>query len=163
MAGRALRICALSCVAVTTAFAHPLHTTLAELTTEPGTRALVVSLRVFADDFSRAAAGGASGGAVAIWPMPSDSAMFRYVRERFAVIAANGQAARLEWCGARRVNETLLLCLRTTSAWSSSGARVRSALLSEVFGDQVNMVQVQVNGRRRMLLFTNRDGAKALE
>lgn len=160
---RALQACALSCVAFTAALAHPLHTTLAELSTVAGTRALLVSLRVFADDFSRAVTGGANGRPAAVPPMPSDSAMFRYVRDRFAVISANGQPARLEWCGARRVNETLLLCLRTPTAWPLSGARVRSALMNDMFSDQVNMVQVNEDGRRRMLLFTSRDGPKALE
>ncbi|MEO7520337.1 MAG: DUF6702 family protein [Gemmatimonas sp.] len=145
------------------ALAHPLHTTLAELSYDAAARVFNLSLRVFADDFSAAvsASGGKrTGGAAAA---PSDTAMFRYVRERFAVLSATGQAAPLQWCGVRRAGDVLFLCLRGANEFPMRGAKVRSSLLSEVFRDQVNMVQATTGGKRRMLLFTNRDGAKALE
>ena len=145
------------------ALAHPLHTTLAELTSDPKTGTLGVSLRVFADDFSDAVVRTSTGRGGAKAGLPADSAMFRYVRERFAVLSANGQSAPLAWCGVRRSQETLFLCLRTATPWSLAGAKVRSALLGEVFADQVNMVQANALGRRRMLLFTKRDGAKPLD
>ena len=149
------------CLVAGAALAHPLHTTLAELTQDPATRTLGVSLRVFADDFSKDVARTSVGRAGA--GIPADSAMFRYVRERFAVLSLNGQPVPLVWCGVRRVQETLFLCLRSATPFQISGAKVRSALLSEVFPDQVNMVQANLTARRRMLLFTNRDGAKSLD
>ena len=39
---------------------------------------------------------------------------------------------------------------------------MRHALLTEVFGDQVNVVQASYDGRRETLLFTPGDGAKPL-
>jgi hypothetical protein len=143
-----------------TALAHPLHTTLAELTYDAAARTFSVSLRVFADDFS-AAVNAASGKRGAASP-PDDSAMFRYVRERFAILSPQGASAPLSWCGARRVAETLLLCVRAASPWPITGARVKNALLTEVFSDQVNMVQSSHGGKRRLLLFTSRDGPKSL-
>ena len=142
------------------AHAHPLHTTLAELAYDPATRVLTVSLRVFTDDFTNAVARRA--GARTVGALPPDSAMFRYVAERFAVAAPGAGPVALRWCGVRRSGEVLLLCLRATGVPALAGGRVRSALLNESFADQVNLVQATDGGRRQMLLFTSRDGVKAL-
>jgi hypothetical protein len=142
------------------AHAHPLHTTLAELSYDPAARVLNVSLRVFADDFAAAVA--RRTGVRAVGATPPDAAMFRYVAERFAVATPGAAPVAWRWCGVRREGDVLLLCLRATDVRPLAGARVRSALLTEVFADQVNLVQANYGGRRRMILFTPRDGAKPL-
>ena len=147
-------------VAPRPAHAHPLHTTLAELSYDPATRVLQVSLRVFTDDFTDAVARHA--GVRPVGALPPDSAMFRYVAARFAVAAPGAGPMALRWCGVRRSGEVLLLCLRATGVPALAGARVRSALLNERFTDQVNLVQASDGGRRQMLLFTSRDGVKVL-
>ena len=151
---------ALLLAAARPAFVHPLHTTLAELSYDPAARVLSVSLRVFADDFAAAVTG--RTGARAGGAMPPDSAMFRYVSERFGVAAPGAGAVALRWCGVRRAGDVLVLCLRATAVRPLAGAHVRSALLNEVFADQVNLVQASYGGRRQMLLFTPRDGVKRL-
>lgn len=141
------------------AFAHPLHTTLTRLSYDASARVLNVSVRVFADDFSAAVMPGARAGSLVI---PPDSAMMRYVSGRFALQAPGGRPIPLRWCGMRRLGEALVLCLRATAQASPAGARMRNALLSELFDDQVNIVQASYDGARRTLLFTPRDGMKAL-
>jgi hypothetical protein len=138
---------------------HPLHTTLTELSYDPSTRVLNVTMRVFTDDFSAAVLPRGRGGADVV---PPDSAMLRYVTERFAVAPPGTRPAALRWCGVRRDGEVLFLCLRATDQGSPAGGRMRNALLSEVFADQVNIVQASYGGGRRTLLFTPRDGTKTL-
>ena len=150
----------LSTAAPRPAHAHPLHTSLAELSYDPATRVLSVSLRVFADDFAAAVARRAGGRTVGA--LPPDSAMFRYVAERFAVATRGAGPVALRWCGVRRSGEVLLLCLRAAAVPALAGARVRSALLNESFADQVNLVQANYGGRRQMLLFTPGTGVKPL-
>lgn len=142
-----------------TATAHPLHTTLAELSYDPSARVLNVSLRVFADDF---AAGVMPRAGASAHTLPPDSAMLRYVTERFSVTADGVGRLAWRWCGRRREGEVLFLCLRATARASPAGARMRNALLSEVFTDQVNIVRANYAGRRRTLLFTARGGIKTL-
>ena len=141
--------------------AHPLHSSVAQLTWDPATRVVQVTLRVFLDDFASVVTRGvaATGGAVVV---PPDSAMQRYVGARFTLADRGGRAVALRWCGARREGEVLLLCLRGAAPTSPAGGRVRHALLTEVFADQVNVVQARYDGRRETLLFTPGDGAKAL-
>jgi hypothetical protein len=56
----------------------------------------------------------------------------------------------------------LFVCLRAPAAAAPAGGRVRSAILSDVFTDQVNIVQATVGGRRQTLLFTPGAGPKLL-
>jgi hypothetical protein len=158
---------ALACLLTTArpALAHPLHTTLAELSYDPSARVLNVSLRVFADDFTAAVTRrpGARTEARTVASTLTDSAMFRYVAERFAVATSPGaRPVAWRWCGVRRAGDVFLLCLRAAGVPALAGSRVRSALLNEVFADQVNLVKASYGGRRQMLLFTPRDGAKPL-
>lgn len=141
------------------ALAHPLHTTLAELTYDPSSRLLNVSLRVFAGDFADAVHARRARGLEA---MPPDSAMLRYVTERFFVVAPGAGRVALRWCGVRREGDVLFLCLRATAQRSPAGSRMSNTLLNEVFADQVNIVQASYDGRRSTVLFTRRDGVKAL-
>lgn len=140
---------------------HPLHSSVAQLTWDPVTRVVQVSLRVFVDDFASVVAHGvaAGGGAVVL---PPDTAMQRYVGARFTLADRAGRAIPLRWCGARRDGTVLLVCLRGAAPASPAGGRVRHALLTEVFGDQVNVVQASVAGRRETLLFAPGDAAKPL-
>jgi hypothetical protein len=157
--GAALALGVLVAPAARAGFAHPLHTTLTQLSYDASTRVLNVSVRVFADDFSAAVMpGGRAGGDV----IPPDSAVLRYLSGRLDLQRASGGAIPLRWCGLRRDGEVLFLCLRATAQPSPAGARLRNTLLSELFVDQVNIVQASYGGARRTLLFTSRDGMKAL-
>jgi hypothetical protein len=157
--GTVLALGVLLVPALRTAIAHPLHTTLTQLSYDASTRVLNVSVRVFADDFSAAVMPGSRAGSLVI---PPDSAMLRYVSGRFALHGAGGGPIPLRWCGMRRDGEALFLCLRATAQPSPAGARMRNALLGELFVDQVNIVQASYGGARRTLLFTSRDGTKVL-
>jgi len=143
------------------ASAHPLHTSFAEVAYDPAARVVNVSLRVFADDFladvirRTGVRGGADG-------MPPDAAVFRYVVARFSMLTARGQPLAFAWCGVRRVGVQLFICLRAPAAAPPPGGRIRSAILSETFTDQVNIVQSSYGGRRQTLLFTPGDGPKPL-
>lgn len=141
------------------AVAHPLHTTMTELSYDPSSRVLEATLRVFADDFSAAVRGGRVGGSIVI---PPDSAILRYVDARFSLTVRGGGPVAMRWCGLRRDGVVIFLCLRGTVQGPLAGASMRNALLTEVFPDQVNIVQASYDGRRRTLLFTPRDSTKPL-
>ena len=139
---------------------HPLHTTMTELSHDPAARVLNTTLRVFADDFSAAVMPGSPRRAEVV--VPPDSAIMRYVNARFVVAVRGGGRVPMRWCGMRREGDVLFLCLRGAVKGSLAGASLRNALLTEMFADQVNIVQASYDGRRHTLLFTPRDGAKPL-
>lgn len=155
-----IAIATLSIGRPTSVEAHPIHTTLARITREPGSQAVVVSLRVFADDF-----GVAVGRHAGIEPGPDHSvaagAAYDYVRSTFTLSDASGRAIPLAWCGARRTGDVVWLCLRG-SAPTPKGFRVLSSLLFEVHDDQVNIVQSTLSGKSSSMVFTRGDRARAL-
>ena len=143
------------------AAAHPIHASFAEVTYDRGARVVRVSLRVFADDFL-AEVVRRTGATPGVDGSPPAAAVLRYVASRFTVVTSRGAALAFRACGVRRAGAQLFVCLEADAPAPPAGARVRSAVLSDVFADQVNVVQVAVDATRRTLLFSPGDGAKAL-
>ena len=135
-------------VAPLRARAHPIHTTLTVLTVDARTRTVTLSIRAFADDFSRVVAMRAG------IPVPSDSSVrpehvTAYVRAQFAI----GGIA-LEPCGLTRSADAYLACFRGVMPTGVSTITVRNAMLTELHPDQVNIVQAAVGQQRQTRVFT---------
>lgn len=140
--------------------AHPLHTTLTEVTTDATGRTLRAVIRVFADDFGRAVARGArvatrSGSA-------DDAAALAYVQRTFVLTARDGRALPLRSCGIRRTADLLWVCVQADSPTGMAGTRVRNGMLCDLYEDQVNIVRVTSHGTTNSLLFTRNETAKPL-
>jgi hypothetical protein len=140
---------AVACVALPLLGAHPLHTSVTELTHEPATRTAAVTVRVFADDFTAAAGTG-------------DSAAARYLQSRLTLADRAGRPIALRWERLEVAGDALLLRLRAEAPRGLAGARVWQTLLCERFDDQVNIVRATYAGRSATLLFSRGDEAKAL-
>ena len=143
----------------TDADAHPLHTTLTELTTLPdGTPQLVV--RVFLDDFSAAVTRRVPEPGVPI-PLPPDSAVARYLGETVLLSDGAGRRAPLVLAGVRRTEDLVWVTLRAPALRSMTGAHLTMRVLFDRWDDQVNIVQCAYGARRHTLLFTKRESSTA--
>jgi hypothetical protein len=107
----------------------------------------IPTIRVFADDFGKAR-GRTSG--------------LDYVASKFAFTDRSGRPLALRSCGTRSTGELLWICVEATCADGLVALRVRNGILSDLFDDQVNVVQGTVAGARRSLLFTRGDPPKPL-
>lgn len=143
--------------------AHPLHTTLTEvrLVTAPGGPIAEFRVRAFVDDFARASA------AFAGRPAPRDSSVVvveaaRYLAATMALSDARGRRLRLQWCGMRTERGVVWLCLRTVEPVALDQLAMRQRAHMELFGDQVNLVQVFDGARRVSHLFVRGTGARKL-
>lgn len=138
--------------------AHPLHTTLTEVTVDAPRRVLHIVIRVFAEDFARAAgsarrpASGAANG-----PLDANA----YLSRTF-VVTEGARTLPLRSCGTRRSGELLWLCLETEAPVRLASLMLRDALLCELFDDQLNIVRSLVGTAPRSLLYTRGDGRKPL-
>lgn len=118
-------------------------------------------IRVFADDFGTAVSRHARARVLA--PGPAwDAAAFAYVASAFTVADRLGRTLALRSCGIRRTGEVMWVCVETASAGGIAPLTVRNAVLTDLFDDQVNVVQATVAGGRRSVLFTRGDRAKRL-
>ena len=164
---RALRTIGISawCAAVSLgasrSVAHPLHTTLVQITYDAKGGVLEGSIRVFAGDFAAAVAKHA-GAATPNDDRVSDAAAFAYVSSTFRLSDAAGHAMPLTWCGSRRANDLLWLCVRSANAPAPTALKLSDQMLSELFDDQINIVQSVAGDKHASMLFTKGDGAKSV-
>lgn len=140
--------------------AHPMHTTITELTEQRAAGTVRAVVRAFADDFGTAASRHAAGRPTAAGT--TDAGAFAYASARVSLIGADGRPIALRSCGVRRTSDLVWVCLEASAPGGLATLAVRNALMNELFEDQVNVAQAVVAGARRSLLFTRGDGAKAL-
>jgi hypothetical protein len=139
--------------------AHPLHTTLVQLTYDEHAHVLEGSIRVFAGDFAAAVA--KHRGA----PIPdddrvTDAAAFAYVSSTLRFTDTTRRPVALQWCGSRRAGDVLWLCVRAASSAPPTALELSDQMLCELFDDQINIVQAVSGEKHASTLFTKGDGAK---
>jgi hypothetical protein len=140
--------------------AHPIHTTLSEISTVTG-GAVRVLVRTFADDFSTAVSRFTRTPARADHAV-TDAAAGRYVAAAFTLTDARGRPLPLTLVAQRRTGDVVWLEL-TANVASLAGTRVRNAMLFDVHPDQVNIVKATYGGTTGYTtLFSRGDAAKAL-
>ena len=136
--------------------AHPLHTTMTDITLDPSGRSLHIVVRTFADDYVKAITSGRPGAATVNGPES-----WAYVQRAFGVVDS-GRPVPLQSCGMKQSGNLLWICLEARVSGSLSAVQVRSAVLCELYDDQVNIVRARVGPAARSILFTKGDGPKAL-
>jgi hypothetical protein len=146
---------------------HPLHTSLAEILYEPVQREVRISIRVFADDFSKASATYASSKTRTAEALnrarPAESPALAYTRSMFVLADATGRHLPLAYCGGKRVADLIWLCFHTSAPRGIAGFQVADRILFDLYPDQINIVQVTHGEKKVSLLFTRGEGFKRLE
>ena len=140
---------------------HAIHSTLTQITYDSGDRSITLRVRAFADDF-----GSATARWSAVHPAPhgaqSDWLSVDYLTHAITLENSRGAAMRLDGCGVQRLGDLVWLCLRAPLPEGLGGVRLTNRVLSDLFDDEINIVQTEYSGRRASLLFTNGDGAKVV-
>ena len=146
--------------------AHPLHTSLAELVVDQKTGAVQLSLRVFVDDFTKAAIAfqqkqkSVRPASTAAQPSP----LVLYATSGFMVSDSHGRRVSFTSCGGKRVGDLMWLCFRgQMPSGGGGGFRVASNVMFETFRDQINIVQATYGSKKLNLLFTPGEGAKPVQ
>ena len=143
------------------AHAHPLHSTITEVTEDRARGVVRATIRVFADDFGTAVSRSVHGRTLPAGPQ-WDGAALAYVASVFGFTDRAGRALQMQSCGTRRSSDLLWICVEASSAGGLAPLKVRNAMLCDLFDDQVNVIQGAIAGARRSVLFTKGDRAKAL-
>jgi hypothetical protein len=142
--------------------AHPLHSTITEVVTDLTRGTARATIRVFADDLRAGVVRSAGGRSVPAKGPAWEAAVLAYVASAFGLQDARGRPLPLRSCGLRRTADLVWLCVETHVASDGVPLRVRNAMLCELYEDQVNVVQGDVGGSRRTLLFVRGDRLKVL-
>jgi len=140
--------------------AHPLHTTLVQLTYDERAHTLEGTIRVFAGDFAAAVAKH-SGAKPPNDDRVTDAAAFAYVSSTFRLTNQSCGVVALQWGGSRRSGDLLWICVRATSNAGPSALELSDQMLCELFDDQINIVQSVAGAKHASMLFTKGDGSKS--
>ena len=132
--------------------AHPLHTSITEMSAD-GQGRVRVAIRLYADDLLSATAAGE--------PLSADS-VARYGRGHFSLRDRSDRPVLLRWDGLDRHDDAVVIRLEGPLSNGLVGARVANRLLTERFRDQVNVVRASWPGGSATLLFTQGDNGKAI-
>jgi len=151
----------LAWIPLRTAAAHPIHMSYTEARYSPASHVLQMWVRVYANDFAAAAArkSGLRLGRDSVID-PTVGAL--YLRQNIQLIDADGHSLSIASCGARRANDMLLFCLQATAITALAQVRMRNTVMTELFSDQVNVVQSLQGSARASRLFVRGDGFKQL-
>jgi hypothetical protein len=141
--------------------AHPLHTTLTEVTVDSAMHTVRVMVRVFADDFGTAVMRQAHL-AVAPTGRAWTEAADRYVSTAVSITDRANRPVALRSCGTRRSADLLWICLEGATSESPHELRGGNSMLCSLFDDQVNIVQFVAGAQKHSVLFTKGDGVKRL-
>jgi len=144
-----------------TAEAHPIHMSFTEARYVDGNRTLQLWVRVFANDFAAAAAR-RSGIRLSRDSVIDYTIGTAYLTRNLQLVRADGQAMNLVSCGVKRANDVLLFCLQVTAPDGMQKMKMRNSVMTELFDDQVNVVQTVDGGNKASRLFVRGDGLKAL-
>ena len=140
-----------------TAHAHPLHTTMSEVTIDVRRHVVRMVVKAFADDYLKAVR--ASRGLPSAVKLDGVES-FAYLRSSIS-IDVDGNALPLRSCGIRTSADVVWLCVEADAPSDLQGIRVRNALLWNLFDDQVNIVRATRGASVRSILFVKGDRAKA--
>ena len=139
------------------AVAHPIHMSFTEIRFIESGKSLELSVRVFADDFQTAAARYSLARGLA-----HDVREFSYLHANIRIIGNGGPPISLVPCGVERTGDMLRFCLRARAISSGKKFRISNTLMTELFDDQVNVVQSITGNRRASRIFVGGDGWKAI-
>lgn len=148
-------------LAARAASAHPLHTTLTEISVDAARHTVRAVIRVFGDDIG-AALSHRTGRRPIARVVADDSQAAAYVFSQFSFVDHASHVMPPRSCGVKRSGDLLWVCLEADLSGDPRGVSVRDAVLCEVFSDQVNIVQVAGGREATSILFTRGDGPKRL-
>lgn len=146
--------------------AHPIHRSIAEATYNAATQKLEVALRVYADDFETALSARAKQKislektAVAEF----DRLAHAYVAETFTLRTADGATPAFHWVG-REIKDAeneFWLYFEVALPAGVEGVRIRHAVMTDQFRDQLNSVLVRAGDRKQNLFFLPTHGEKVV-
>ncbi|WP_188810115.1 DUF6702 family protein [Hymenobacter cavernae] len=146
------------------AAAHAYHASIMELHYNPPKQQLEVSLKVFTDDFEKAlSVGQPSSISLDQSPKPQVNALVTALLRRSIIFGTKpGEALPIQFIGIQKETDAHWLYFAVKLAKPVNGIYLRHLLLEDTFPDQMNIVNVEANGKKQSALFKEGDESQKL-
>ena len=133
---------------------HAYHSTITELRYNPAKKQLELSVKVFTDDFEKALSQGqpAHVNLTEAGPRPLVLAS-AYLRRTLQVSTVAGAPLQLQVLGMQAENDGYWFYCKVPLPGPLPAVKLRQAVLLDAFGDQMNIVNIEANGKKQSALF----------
>jgi hypothetical protein len=132
---------------------HAFHTSLAQINYDAKTKVLEISLRVFTDDLESALSKENSRKIKLDDTAQQDRLLEAYVKKQFALIDQKGQPKAIHFIGKEFEVDATWIYLEVPCNESIQGMNLRDAILTDMFDDQTNVVNLTYLAVKKTFLF----------
>ncbi|WP_324676350.1 DUF6702 family protein [Hymenobacter sp. GOD-10R] len=146
------------------AAAHTYHASIMELHYNASKQQLEVALKVFTDDFEKALSTGQPRSiSLEQSPKPQVTALVSALLRRSIVFGTKpGETLPIQFIGIQKETDAHWLYFAVKLAKPINGIYLRHSLLEDTFPDQMNIVNVEANGKKQSALFKDGDESQKL-
>ncbi|MDO7846978.1 hypothetical protein Q5H92_11460 [Hymenobacter sp. M29] len=133
---------------------HAYHSTLTELRYNAAKKQLELSVKVFTDDFEKALSQGQAAPVNLTDAGPRPLALTTaYVQRTLQVRTPTGAPLQVQVLGLQAENDGYWLYCKVPLPGPLAGVQLRQAMMLDVFGDEMNIVNIEANGKKQSALF----------
>jgi hypothetical protein len=141
---------------------HDFHTSLTEMNYNAKERTFEISMRVFSDDLETALARANNGQKIKLDAPSANPAIERYIRSKFWFMGADKQRRAFIYVGHETEGDAQWIYLEMPFAEPFRGGLLQQSLLTEVFDDQTNLVNLRVGAQKKTFMFRRSQPVQAL-
>jgi hypothetical protein len=133
---------------------HAYHSTITELRYNPAKKQLELSVKVFADDFEKAISQGQPKTVSLTEPGPRPLVLATaYFHNTLQISTLNDKRLPLQVLGMQAENDGYWFYCKVALPGPVTGVKLRQAVLLDAFADEMNIVNVEANGKKQSALF----------
>jgi len=133
--------------------AHDFHASVTQMQYDPNEKTFEISVRVFTDDLEKVLSQ-ESGTPVRLGPgSKSDAIIEKYIRSHFAYVTPQKQSKVVNYVGHEVEADANWIYLEMPYPEPFRGGLLKQSVFTEVFDDQVNMVNIKYQGQKKTFVF----------
>ncbi|MFD1142460.1 DUF6702 family protein [Larkinella insperata] len=134
--------------------AHPVHTSVTQMQYNAAEKTFEVSLRVFTDDLEEALTKENNNQRVRLNDKDANNPLVeRYIRRHFGLANSSRQRKPFRYLGKEQEMEATWIYVEVPYSEPVEGSVLQQSLLTELFDDQVNLVNVSYLSQKKTVLF----------
>ena len=132
---------------------HPFHVSVCEIYHNAETKSLEISMKIFIDDLELAIreSGIVSFELLEVAEKNVDKIPLEYYLKNQFEISVNDKALELDFVGFEFDQDAILCYFEGKRVRKISSIKIKNAIITEVFDDQINLTHVQYNGEMKSL------------
>ena len=142
-------------ILIAAGFSHKFYVSLVQLEFNSENEALEITMKIFTDDLEYAISGSqlSYGLGTATEPPQSDSILFEYVQNNFD-LKINGQEYAPIYIGKEVEMDVTWIYIEVEGIEAINSIEVTDLMLTELFDDQVNLINLKYLGQKKGLLLS---------